>query len=117
MSSKNKEIIERIYKEYCKSNKKFYLDFLSDDASWKIVGMPEIKGKINFLKMMGNLDLKNFPASCVKNIITEDEYVVVESVGRNVSISEEIINQAYCDIYHFKNEKIKKLTTYIIDTT
>lgn len=116
MSSKNKEIIERIYKEYCKSNKKFYLDFLSDDVSWKIVGMPEIKGKINFLKMMGDLDLKNFPASCVKNIIAEEEYVVVESIEKNISIYEEIINRAYCDIYYFKNGKINELTTYIIDT-
>ena len=94
-----------------------YLDYLAKDIKWNIVGMPLICGKNEFIETVNSLELENFKSTKIKNIISEGEFVVVESVG-NVNVKTNNSNTpAYCDIYRIKEGKICELTTYIIDTT
>lgn len=121
----NKKLIEKINEEFSKGNNEFYLDYLTDDIRWNIVGMPTIYGKRNFLKAIQTLELENFPVMTVKNIIAEGDYVVVESIGtaskrRPYSPFRQgmaLPRLTYCDVYLFKGGKILELTTYVVDTT
>jgi ketosteroid isomerase-like protein len=63
------------------------------------------------------LELENFPVLSIKNVISEGDYVVVESTGRTETDTERSGNPFYCDIYRFKNGKIQELTTYVVDTS
>ena len=86
------------------------MNYLDDDIKWKIVGMPVIKGKIEFLETIKELHLENFNPNKIKNILSEGEFVVVESISKTS-------NNYFCDIYHLRDEKILGLTSYIVDTT
>ncbi len=117
MSLKNKKIVLRFMSEFIKGNNDSYIDYLTDDIKWNIVGMPSIKGKRNFLQAMEMMELwqsslkdKNISFENIKNIVAESEFVVVESAGKNN-------NSCNCDIYKIKDGKIEELTTYIVDTS
>ena len=117
MSVKNKKIVKGIIEMFTGNNHGSYLDYLAEDIKWNIVGMPLICGKNEFIETVNSLELENFKSTKIKNIISEGEFVVVESVG-NVNVKTNNSNTpAYCDIYRIKEGKICELTTYIIDTT
>ena len=113
MTTKNKKIIKRIIEESDKKNIKSYMNYFADDIRWKIVGMPVISGKKDFLETMKMIESTGCPEVVIKNIIAEGEFVVVESSGEQGSQ----FKPSYCDIYRIKNGKILELTTYIVDTT
>lgn len=117
MRESNKELIKKISEEVSKGNNEFFNDFVSDDIRWNIVGMPAIYGKENFIKAIQMLELGNFPAMVIKNIIAEGDYVVVESTCSETDNSGKTFNPSYCDVYRFKEAKIQELTTYVVDTS
>lgn len=117
MPLKNKELLQMIMEAFSNSNTDFVFAHLADDISWNIVGMPVIKGKSEFLRAVETLELKNFSADNVKNIIAEGEFVVVENTGKAETKTEISNSPAYCDIYRFKNGKIHEVTTYAVDTS
>ncbi len=103
--------------DFIHEKNKSYINFLSDDIKWNIVGMPSINGKQNFIRAMEMMELwqssskkENMLPDKVKNIIAESDFVVVESIGQNN-------DSGNCDIYKIKNGKIKEVTTYIVDTS
>lgn len=116
MSVKNKKIVEQIIKMFTSGSDSIYTNYLADDIKWNIVGMPLICGKSEFIKTVKSLEIENFSLSGIKNIISEREYVVVESVGYTSIQKDNSNTSAYCDIYRIKDSKICELTTYIIDT-
>ncbi len=117
MSAKNKNIVLGFMNEFIGGNESSFINYLTDDIRWNIVGMPPIRGKENFIQAMEMMDLwksslmKGGRTSAkVEKIIAEKEYVVVESSGLNH-------NSANCDIYRIINGKIGEVTTYLVDTT
>jgi len=117
MSVKNKKIVKQIIELFTGNNHDLYSEYLTENIKWNIVGMPLISGKIEFIKAVKSLELENFSLSRIKNIISESEFVVVESVGYLKVRTNSSDMPAYCDIYRIKNGKICEMTTYIIDTT
>ncbi len=117
MQERNKEIVKKSIAVFCSRNYKIYLNYFSDNIKWNIVGMPVIIGKDEFIRALKSLELVNFSSSDIKNIISEGEFVAVESNGNK---NRQVFNSckpAHCDIYRLKNGKIYELTSYIVDTT
>ena len=110
MSEQNKHLIKKLINAIRKENRKFYMNHLADDVKWKIVGMPVIEGKKEFLETIKELHLENFSSNKIKNIVAEGEFVVVESSGKSVG-------NYFCDIYHLRDKKILGLTSYIVDAS
>jgi predicted SnoaL-like aldol condensation-catalyzing enzyme len=117
MSVKNKKLVERIIRMFTSNNNGKYLNYLDNDITWNIVGMPAITGRSEFLRTVSSLELKNFSSSKIINIISEGEFVVVESISGTIPEIRNSDTPAYCDIYRIKDGKIRELTTYIVDTT
>ena len=117
MSVKNERIVKKIIEMFTGNNHASYIDYLAGDIKWNIVGMPLICGKDEFIKAVKSLELENFSSSKIKNIISDREFVVVESTGQANIQMDGPNAPAYCDIYLIRNSKICELTTYIIDTT
>ena len=116
MSVKNKKIVKQIIELFTGNNQDLYSEYLTENIKWNIVGMPLICGKSDFINAVKSLELENFSLSRIKNIISEKEFVVVESVGSSNAQTINSYIPAYCDIYRIKEGKICELTTYIIDT-
>jgi uncharacterized protein len=117
MSVKNKKIVKQIIEMFTGNNNDLYSEYLTENIKWNIVGMPLIPGKREFIKAVKSLELGNFSLTRIKNIISETEFVVVESFGLAKVQKKNSDMQAYCDIYRIKNGKICEMITYIIDTT
>jgi ketosteroid isomerase-like protein len=111
--------MKRIIDELSKGNRKFIITHLDNDIKWNIVGMPEVTGKEDFLKVMEIMQsaIGGFSRMYIKNIISEGEYVVVESSAGNENFSGKTFNPSYCEVYRFKNGKILELTSYIVDAS
>ena len=115
MSYKNKRLIKKVIEIFSKNNFNNFINYFDDNIKWNIVGMPAIVGKAEFVEAVYSLELKDFTSSNIKNIISEGDFVVVESTIRENVKSNNIETPAYCDIYRIKDNKICELTTYIID--
>jgi ketosteroid isomerase-like protein len=116
LSFKNKKLVKKINEAFAKGNFTFISEHLEDNIKWKIVGMPEIIGRDEFMNSVKMLELENFLNHTEKNIIAEGDYVVVES-SANKNSKTKVFTPSFCDIYRIKDEKIIELTTYIVDIT
>ncbi|MFZ0455043.1 MAG: nuclear transport factor 2 family protein [Ignavibacteriaceae bacterium] len=110
-------MVKQIIEMFTGNNHDLYSEYLSENIIWNIVGMPLIRGKSEFIKTVKSLEIENFSLNRIKNIISEREFVVVESIGHTNTQNDNSNKPAYCDIYRIENNKICELTTYIIDTT
>jgi len=117
MPVKNKRIVKKIIEVFDNNDYNTCSNYLDEDIKWNIVGMPVISGKGEFIKAVNSLELENFTSSKIKNIISEGEFVVVESTGRVITGTGNPDTPAYCDIYRIKDSKICERTTYIVDAS
>ncbi|MEJ2615190.1 MAG: nuclear transport factor 2 family protein [Ignavibacteriaceae bacterium] len=109
--------MKQIIEMFTGNNRELYSEYITENIKWNIIGMPLISGKSEFIKVVKSLELQNFTSSRIKNIISEREFVVVESAGYVNVHAHNSDMPAYCDIYRIKDSKICELTSYIIDTT
>ena len=106
MSIKNKKIVKQLIEIITKKNFKLYSKYVSENIKWKIVGMPPIIGKNEFIKAVDSLGLENFTTANVKNIISDGDFVVIESstIINNKPGSFDYPDS--CDIYLLKDGKV-----------
>ena len=92
------------------------VEYLAEDAVWTIPGLKSIFGKqeiiqelfIPYMELMAS-----FGKAVIKNIIAEDDQVVVETIAEDrMTKSGKPYNNTYCIIYRFANEKIIQITEY-----
>jgi uncharacterized protein len=105
--------IKKISEEFARGNVEFAAAHLAEDIKWNILGSSPIIGKQHVLEVSKMLQLESFPVITIKNIVTEGNYVVIESTGKATTKSGKPYNQTYCDVFYFKNEKLQELTTYL----
>ncbi len=73
----------------------------------------DLLGKEQVLEVSKMLQLQSFPVIKIKNVVSEEDFVVVESSGEAKTIKGKSYNQTYCDVFRFSNEKVQEITTYL----
>lgn len=116
MPSTIKDFIKTVTYGYDNKDVSFYLDYLAEDVRWNIIGKEPVIGKENFIEAMIKEELESFPVITIINVISNGEYVIVESRGKAVIKKGTHFIRAYCDIYRLRNGKICEVTTYIVET-
>jgi ketosteroid isomerase-like protein len=109
----NNQLLKKISEEFAKGNLRFFEAYLAEDIKWNILGEDTIVGKEQVLEVSKMTQLQSFPVIKIKNIISEGDYVVIESTGEAKTIKGKPYNQAYCEVYRFDNEKLQEITTYL----
>jgi uncharacterized protein len=109
MMPSNREISEN----FAKGNLDFSSKYLADDVVWKVLGEEPIVGKNEVLEALKMSDLESFPVITIKNIVEERDIVVIESTGNGRTKDGKAYNQSYCELFHFKNNEIKEISTYL----
>ena len=109
----NDELLKRISEEFAKGNLRFSEAYLAEDIKWNILGEDTILGKEQVLEVSKMAQLQSYPVIKIKNIISEGNYVVIESTGEAKTIEGKPYNQVYCEVYRFDNEKLQEITTYL----
>ncbi len=113
MKTTNNQLLIKISEEFANGNLEFAGAYLADDIKWTILGDNPIAGKEQVLEVSKMSQLQSFPAITIKNVIAQENYVVIESSGRATTKSGKPYNQSYCDIFRFENEQLQEITTYL----
>lgn len=106
-------LLKQISEEFAKGNLEFSEVYLADDIKWNILGESPIIGKNQVLEVSKMLQLESFPVITIKNIVAEDECVVVESTGEAKTKKGKPYDQTYCYVFKFKGETVYEITTYL----
>ena len=113
MKTTSKQLLIKIAEEFVKGNLEFAKAYLAENIKWNVLGENAIEGKQQVLEISKMSQLQSYPVITIKNIIAEENFVVIESTGKAKTKSGQPYNQHYCDIFKFENERLQEITTYL----
>lgn len=87
---------------------------LTDDVIWEMPGFFYHEGKSAFDKEIENPEADGHPDIVVTRMVEEGNIVVAEGTVKAKLKGNRLIDAVFCDIFHFRNDKICKLTTYLM---
>jgi uncharacterized protein len=119
-ATENKQLLEHIFSGLSTGNSQPFLESLSDDVSWTIMGTTKwsktFAGKdavrTELLAPLFSLFADQYVATAVR-IIADDDHVVVEGRGRVTTKTGKPYNNSYCWIYRIAGGKIQAITEYL----
>ena len=92
------------------------VEYLAEDAVWTLPGLKSFHGKQEIIQelFMPYINLmESTGRAVIKNIIAEDDQVVVETIAEDrITKKGKRYNNTYCMIYKFANEKIVHISEY-----
>jgi uncharacterized protein len=112
--SVNKQVVAEYMQGFRESDHTKILSCLTDDVIWDIPEHAYLKGKEQFDKEIENDAFEGKPAITVTRLIEEDDIVVAEGAVQTKMKNGAVINLLFCDVFHFRDGKIKQLTSYLV---
>lgn len=98
------------------SDHKKILDCLTDDIIWSIPGHTSLRGKEAFDKEIENDAFEGHPDIKESRMVEEGNIVIVEGSVRSKFKGGAWLELVFCDVFEFEGEKIKKLSSYLVQT-
>ena len=115
MSTKNKQIVEKINDSFAKGNTEGFLENCADNVVWRMIGDKTFTGKNAIREFMASMEGAEPPKFTVDNTIAEGDSVV--SYGdMTMTEKEKTTPYSYCDVYRFSGDKIVDLSSYVVKT-
>lgn len=118
-ASQNKALVQSVFAETAKGNGRPFVDLLSDDVRWTIIGTTAwsrtYSGKRAVVKELLaplNSQLGGSNVITAKRFIAEDDFVVVEGKGHNRTASGKPYANSYCWVFRFHEGRAIELTEY-----
>ncbi|MDO9562574.1 MAG: nuclear transport factor 2 family protein [Bradyrhizobium sp.] len=119
----NKKLVQQVYADSANRSGTTFADHLADDASWIVTGQyswsHEFRGREAILEgLMGHFRslFAVRPRTVAFNFIAEDDHVVVEARGDNVTRTGLRYDQQYCMVYRIENGRIRQIKEYCDST-
>jgi uncharacterized protein len=113
--SENKNAVEKYMNAFEKGHSLKVLSCLTDDVVWILLGVFHLKGKKEFEGEIRNDAFQGDPEIKVTRMTEENDVVIAEGSVRIQKKNGEFVNLAFCDVFEMQNEKIKKLTSYLME--
>ncbi len=119
-SKENKEIVQHIYEEVSKGNHQVFIDSVTDDFTFTLIGTTPFSGTYKgiqemFEKSIGPVmsAIKTHPRLIIDKLIAEGDYVVVVDHGEGGLTKEgKDYNNTYCNVIRLRDGKIAEVTEY-----
>src|SRR5262245_43754033 len=109
----NKQTVQAYMDAYCHFDHPKILDLLTEDVIWDMPGFFYHTGKEAFDKEIEPPGVDGPPDIQISRIIEEGNIVVAEGTVQSRFKNGELMNCAFCDVFHFAGTKINKLTSYV----
>lgn len=109
----NKSVVEFYMDSFRESDHEKILSCLTDDVEWNIHGHKSLKGKKEFDAEIENENFEGKPEITLHRMIEENDVVVAEGTVLAKPKNNSPILLAFCDLFEFREGKIKKLTSYL----
>ena len=111
----NKKIVERYMEAYNEGNHEKILSCLTEDVIWEMPGFFNLTGKDSFDKEIANDAFVGLPVINTTRMVEEGNVIVAEGSVVSKFKNGATLDAVFCDVFHFENGKIKKLTSYVMD--
>lgn len=112
--SHQKQIVEKYMEGFRATDHAKILSCLNDDVVWEMPGFFYHEGKEAFDKEIENPNADGHPAITIMRMVEEGSIVVAEGSVKAKMKDGNKIDAVFCDVFHFSNGKISKLTTYLM---
>ena len=110
----NKKVVETYMEAFHEHDHPRILTCLTDDVIWDMPGFFYHEGKDAFDKEIGNDAFTGKPDITVTRLIEEGNIVVAEGAVIAQMKNGGILDALFCDVFDFERNKIKKLTSYLV---
>jgi len=112
--SNQKQIIETYMEGFRATDHEKILSCLNEDVVWEMPGFFHHEGVKAFDKEIENPNADGNPEITITRLIEEGNIVVAEGAVKAKLKGGNLIDAVFCDVFHFTNGKISKLTTYLM---
>lgn len=112
--SKQKQLVETYMEGFRTTNHSKILSCLTDDVVWEMPGFFHHTGKEAFDKEIENPNADGHPDITITRMVEEGDVVVAEGAVKAKLKDGTVLDARFCDVFHFSDEKICKLSTYLM---
>ena len=112
--SNQKQIVETYMNGFRTTDHAKILSCLTDDVIWDMPGFFHHVGKDAFDKEIENPNADGNPDIKIIRMVEEGNIVIAEGNVKAKMKDGTLLDAAFCDVFHFTNGKISKLTTYLM---
>lgn len=112
--SEQKQIVEKYMEGFRATDHEKILSCLTDDVVWEMPGFYLHKGKAAFDKEIESPNADGHPEIKVARFVEEGNIVVAEGGVKAKMKDGSELDAVFCDVFHFTNGKISKLTSYLM---
>ena len=113
--SARKRVVERYIEGFRSGDHDAILACLTDDVSWEMPPYFAVSGKPAFAEEITNDATPGLPELEVTRMVEEGDVVVAEGSVQAALRDGGRIDALFCDVFHFRDERICGLVTYQVD--
>jgi ketosteroid isomerase-like protein len=110
----NKKVVKIYIEGFNEGDHGKILSCLTEDVVWEMPGYFYLTGKEQFDKEIENDAFEGKPMVGLTRMIEEGEVVVAEGAVISKMKSGASFHAVFCDVFHFRQGKIRHLTTYLM---
>ena len=110
----NKKVIETYMDGFRTSDHAKILSCLTDSVVWEMPGLFHLVGKEQFDKEIENPAFVGSPTITITRLVEEGNIVIAEGNVIGKFKDGGILDASFCDVFHFDNNKISRLTGYLM---
>jgi ketosteroid isomerase-like protein len=109
-----KQTVEKYMDGFRSTDHAKILSCLTDDVIWEMPGFFYHEGKNAFDKEIENPNADGHPDISITRLVEEGNIVIAEGTVKAKMKDGNKLDAVFCDVFHFTNGKISKLTTYLM---
>jgi ketosteroid isomerase-like protein len=110
-----KRVVERYIAGFRTGDHETILACLTDDVTWDMPPYFSLSGKAAFDDAIENDASPGLPDIQLTRLIEEGDIVVAEGAVQAALKSGGRIDALFCDVFHFRGDKVCRLVTYQVD--
>ena len=114
--TENGTTVDRYMDGFRKSDHAQILSCLADDVEWRIPGAFHVRGKDAFDTHIEDERFVGSPDITVSRLTEAEDVVVAEGSVRTRRKDGVILNLVFCDVFEMQGGKIRRLTSYLMDS-
>lgn len=115
--TENKRTVETYMDGFRKTDRAAILSCLTEDIEWEIPGMFKARGRDEFSNHIIDPGFAGHPIIHITRMTEENDVVIAE--GSVLARREDgtTLPLAFCDVFEMRDAKIRRLVSYLIETT
>ncbi len=112
--SRRKDVVEGYFDGFRRSDHELILSYLTDDIAWDLPGYRHLTGKDAFDGEIENAESAGSPTLTVDRLVEEGDTVVAIGDGEGTLKSGATHRFAFCDVFTFSGDQIRRVESYLV---